>query len=1004
LNDDKIAWYENSEPVRDFGDAPLPYPTTRAENGARHGNAGATLGTFVNVVADGAHSANANGEANPDDGVTFGTIQVGALAASVSVEVNDAGSGAFLHAWIDFNGDGSWGGPGEQIAAGVAVGNGTSTITFDVPSWAKGGVTFARFRVSSVGNLGVTGVAPDGEVEDYAVTIVPPATAGGTFLDTTVSTTADFASSVFAADVDGDGDMDMLSSSVADDTIAWHENDGNENFTKRVISNTAESAQSVFAADVDGDGDMDVLSASINDNTIAWYENTGSQVFTEAIISTAADAPVSVFAADVDGDGDMDVLSASLDDDTIAWYENNGGQVFTKRIISTTADFASSVFAADVDGDGDMDVLSASINDSTIAWYENNGSQVFTERIISIAAEGATSVFAADVDGDGDTDVLSAAQTDNTIAWYENNGSQVFVERPISTTADGALSVFAADVDGDGDLDVLSALSNDDTIAWYENITATLTATLTSGVLNITDTAGRANSLTISVSGSDLVITDSNEAFTSAPAGATLSNRNKTLRVPIASITNSVIVNLGGGTNQITVSKFATTIGTGLTLNGGSSNDTYRFDADNVLGTIRINESGSGIDTIDFGLTTTQNVALDLSLTTAQTINANMNLQLNSAIAIDNAIGGTQNDSLTGNARANTLTGGSGDDMLNGKSGNDVLLGGRGNDTYAFNATSSAEADQVTELSNQGTDTLTFQTLSSAVTLSLATVAVQNVHANRTIKLSSTSTFENIIGGSASDRLTGNSLNNTLTGNNGSDTFNGGAGNDELFGGQGDDTYSFSNAAAAEADKVTELSNQGIDTLNFSAITIDVIVSLSSTAIQSVHTNRTLKLNSGITFENIIGGSANDTLLGNKLANQLSGGSGNNILVGLDGSDVLTGGSGRDILIGGRGLDTLTGGSNEDILIAGRTTSDTNLTNLNKFRTQWTSANTYTQRIINLRAGVGVPPSSLKAKTNVFNDSGEDDVLTGGTGQDWYFRATDDAITDLFANETVDLL
>ncbi|KAJ1385012.1 hypothetical protein B484DRAFT_410638, partial [Ochromonadaceae sp. CCMP2298] len=116
-------------------------------------------------------------------------------------------------------------------------------------------------------------------------------------------------------------------------------------------------ATSVFAIDLDGDGDIDVLSASSSDDKIAWYENDGSEGFTKHEISTAASGAYSVFAIDLDGDGDIDVLSASISDDKIAWYENDGNEGFTEHSISTAASGASSVFAIDLDGDGDIDVL-----------------------------------------------------------------------------------------------------------------------------------------------------------------------------------------------------------------------------------------------------------------------------------------------------------------------------------------------------------------------------------------------------------------------------------------------------------------------------------------------------------------------------------------------------------------------------------------------------------------------------------------------------------------------
>merc|ERR1712185_562199 len=167
-----------------------------------------------------------------------------------------------------------------------------------------------------------------------------------------ISTLADGPVSVFAIDVDGDGDADALSASEYDDIVAWYENaDGaGGSWTRHVISTSADSAYSVFAIDVDGDGDVDVLSASTGDDTIAWYENAdgAGATWTYHEISTLADGAYSVFAIDVDGDGDVDALSASEGDDTIAWYENAGG-AWTRRVISTAADGAISVFAIDVD-------------------------------------------------------------------------------------------------------------------------------------------------------------------------------------------------------------------------------------------------------------------------------------------------------------------------------------------------------------------------------------------------------------------------------------------------------------------------------------------------------------------------------------------------------------------------------------------------------------------------------------------------------------------------------
>ncbi|MEP0008458.1 MAG: FG-GAP-like repeat-containing protein, partial [Balneola sp.] len=357
------------------------------------------------------------------------------------------------------------------------------------------------------------------------------------FTERIVSTNAGNARSVHAADVDGDGDIDLMSASENDDKIAWYENDGSESFTEHVVSTIADGAFDVFAADMDGDGDLDLMSASIYDNKIAWYENDGSESFTEHVVSTNADFATSVHAADVDGDGDLDLMSASWNDDKIAWYENDGSESFTEHVVSTTAIIAHSVYAADVDGDGDLDLMSASVNGNKIAWYENDGSESFTERIVSTTADGAYSVYAADMDGDGDIDLMSASQRDDKIAWYENDGSESFTERIVSTTADRVHSVYAADMDGDGDLDLMSTSIYDGKIAWYENNSSPFKITQSQPLNGAPGTP-----ITIYGIGFDSTSIDYTVTFTPAGGGtgatATVTNGTSTqLSVTVPSVT-----------------------------------------------------------------------------------------------------------------------------------------------------------------------------------------------------------------------------------------------------------------------------------------------------------------------------------------------------------------------------------------------------------------------------------------------------------------------------------
>ncbi|NOX56950.1 MAG: hypothetical protein GXP27_21420 [Planctomycetes bacterium] len=158
----------------DYGDAPAPYAALLADNGARHVATGPLLGNDRDTEPDGQASTNADGDdtngVDDEDGVTFEDLGVGQWAKAI-VNVLNAPNGAKLDAWLDFNGDGDWDDAGEKIFDSVAVQNGENRLDFFVPSWPDDGDTFARFRLSTAGGLSPTGEAPDGEVEDYKLTL-----------------------------------------------------------------------------------------------------------------------------------------------------------------------------------------------------------------------------------------------------------------------------------------------------------------------------------------------------------------------------------------------------------------------------------------------------------------------------------------------------------------------------------------------------------------------------------------------------------------------------------------------------------------------------------------------------------------------------------------------------------------------------------------------------------------------------------------------------------------
>jgi hypothetical protein len=341
--------------------------------------------------------------------------------------------------------------------------------------------------------------------------------------------------SIFATDLDGDGNIDVLSASTGDNTLAWYKNlDGLGNFgVKQVITQNLDQTRYVSANDIDGDGDMDVLATAPFADLVVWFENVDGlgNFGNQQIISSTIINPYKSIAVDVDSDEDLDIITAFPQSNKIAWFENTDGlgnfgtqQAITNNAINVfSVDFADIngddikdlicdsssngnghpswyandgdgnfgpqqeittdtngsiyVIADDVDGDEDMDVLNIEFGGETIAWYENtNGFGNFgPKQIITNEVDAPFNIYMEDLDNDGDNDIIYNSQEvidPDFLAWRANDGFGNFGEEQIiSIDVIAPRGIFAADIDNDGDMDVLSSSIADNKIAWYKNLT-----------------------------------------------------------------------------------------------------------------------------------------------------------------------------------------------------------------------------------------------------------------------------------------------------------------------------------------------------------------------------------------------------------------------------------------------------------------------------------------------------------------------------------------------------
>ena len=271
-----------------------------------------------------------------------------------------------------------------------------------------------------------------------------------------VTDLADGASFVRAADLDGDGDLDLVASAELGDTVGWIENLGGATFALPVVLAEVGTPIHVEVADLDGDGDLDVIGAATANGEIGWIENLGGGAFAPAIaLTTGFGSAACALAVDVDGDDDLDVVATGYTADKVVVVENLGAGLFAPAAdLAIGLNGSYGLVACDVDADGDTDLACASYLADTVTLLRNEGGMFTPEIVASIG--GALWIDAADLDGDGDADLAVTGFYDDSLVVLTNDGLGGFgAPEVLSTVENGAHTVEIVDLDQNGELDLL---------------------------------------------------------------------------------------------------------------------------------------------------------------------------------------------------------------------------------------------------------------------------------------------------------------------------------------------------------------------------------------------------------------------------------------------------------------------------------------------------------------------------------------------------------------------
>ena|GEM_PF-1788471 len=272
------------------------------------------------------------------------------------------------------------------------------------------------------------------------------------------------------ADLDGDGDLDLLLTAYLADNLTLAFGDGQGGFTPGASIPVTNGPRSVLTGDLDGDGDVDLLATNLSGNVVTVGLNDGSGSFTTSAVAVGT-GPRGLGLADLDGDGDLDFVSVNYDSNGLSVMLNNGdGSFAAASSWSTTGDIHPvQMVIADFNGDGRMDLAVTNNVINSVAILAGNGDGSFALPVQVATGLGPRGITAGDIDGDGDIDLIAANFSGGSVSVLRNDGAGGFAAPSNIATGFSPYDIALGDLDGDGDLDMVVSNSGSSTLSILMN-------------------------------------------------------------------------------------------------------------------------------------------------------------------------------------------------------------------------------------------------------------------------------------------------------------------------------------------------------------------------------------------------------------------------------------------------------------------------------------------------------------------------------------------------------